>query len=235
MKAKAQSNWRLRDFVESLFWAVLLAVFVRTFLFTAYRIPTTSMAPTLRPGDFVFSNRIVFGLRLPWTNFKIGGRMPERGELVVFKYPDKPQVTYVKRVVGLPGDHLLIKDSQVFLNDEKLVLDPDPSPELQTLPGFDFVKVFRETLDQRSYSVMYSLDSKKEAGTFGPFIVPPGQIFLLGDNRDASDDSRYWGTVPIEKIEAKIFLIWLSMNIQSGDGSDLWPSVRRERLFQWLD
>ena len=108
-----------RDYLENILIAIILAVFVRNFVLTAYRVPTDSMAPVLQPGDFIFAFRLPFGMSLPWTEGKVVGNLPRRGDVVVFSFPDVPRVSFVRRVLGLPGDFVASKMGFIFINDQE--------------------------------------------------------------------------------------------------------------------
>jgi signal peptidase I len=230
-----------RDFFESVFIALFLAIFIRTFFITAYKIPTTSMAPTLLPGDFVFSNKIPFGLKIPFTDIKWGGRLPVRGELVIFKYPNNPKVTYVKRVIGLPGDRIEMRDKIVLVNEVPQALSKSQDLDLSQMPGSDYLELYQEKLVEDSHYLLYSKPSASDvqsisnlAHTMSAFVVPQNEVFLLGDNRDSSDDSRYWGSVPREQIEGKIFIVWLSLDWNDATGNRQMPRIRFDRVFKTL-
>ncbi|WII73433.1 signal peptidase I [Bdellovibrio sp. 22V] len=218
---------RWREYFTTLVLAVLFALFVRNFLVTAYKVPTGSMQPTLKPGDFIFSSRISYGFPLPFSQKKAAASMPERGDVVVFSYPNQPSVIYVKRVVGLPGDRVQIIKGRLFLNEEPLQYEKmannsdNPNPEL-----FD---IFEESTPESKWRVIFQ--KNPEDKDFGPLVVPPGEVFLLGDNRDASDDSRYWGTVPMAQVVGRVVLIWLSLDWQKKWGGGQYPSVRWNRVF----
>lgn len=219
---------RWREYLTTLVLAVLFALFVRSFLLTAYKVPTGSMQPTLKPGDFIFSSRLSYGVSIPFSNQRWNEIFPERGDLVVFTYPETPAITYVKRVVALPGDKVQISKGRLSINDQSLQYrrlegeDKDnPNPQL-----FD---IFEEKTESQTRRVIFQKQSEEK--DFGPLVVPPGEVFLLGDNRDASDDSRYWGTVPVDRVVGEVVLIWLSLDWQKKWGSDRYPSVRWERVF----
>lgn len=227
MRGERFKPWR--DYLENILVAVVLAICVRNFVLSGYKVPTTSMAPTLRPGDFIFAYRPPFGLKVPFSDTKVGVKPPKRGDVVVFTYPEQPNVNYVKRVVGLPGDRIKITDGQLTVNDEKATYKSlDPAPILD-LPGGEMFELFEESLLGHQRQVLFQKERMKK--NFGPLIVPPGEIFLLGDHRDSSDDSRYWGTVPLERIEGKVLVIWLSLNWQKKWGGERFPSLREERVF----
>lgn len=219
---------RWREYLITLILAVLCALLVRNYLMTAYKVPSGSMQPTLKSGDLIFSSRISYGFPIPFAQKKWGESQPERGDLVIFTYPNQPGVTYVKRVIGLPGDRLQIIKGRLVLNEEPLRYekvtkenDDNPNPEL--------FEIYQEILTDHKWPVIFQ--KKSEEKDFGPLVVPPGEVFLLGDNRDASDDSRYWGTVPMNQIQGRVFLIWLSFDWQKKWGGDRYPSVRWERVF----
>lgn len=219
---------RWREYITTLVLAILCALVVRNYLITAYKVPTGSMQPTLKPGDFIFSSRTSYGLTLPFTIKKWNISEPERGDLVVFTYPNQPFVNYVKRVIGVPGDRVQIVKGRLLINEEPLkyrkVTDPahdNPNPEM--------FEIYEEASVEQSWRVIFQKASEEK--DFGPLVVPPGEVFLLGDNRDASDDSRYWGTVPMSQVAGKVVLIWLSLDWQTKWGGDRYPSVRWERVF----
>lgn len=217
-------SWR--NYVQSILIAILLALLVRSFILAGYKVPTSSMAPNLIPGDFIFSFKLPFGVKVPLTDIHISGSLPQRGQIVVFTYPDQPKVTYVKRVIGLPGDRIQIQNGKIQLNGEYL--------KYQDLPGSnDLVgetfKLVEETAREGPRLLLYSKMPKKSQ--FGPLVVPPNEVFLLGDNRDSSDDSRYWGTVPSERIQGRVILIWLSLDWQNRILNNSMPQIRWQRTW----
>lgn len=222
---------RWRDYLTTLILAVLCALFVRNYLVTAYKVPTGSMQPTLKPGDFIFSSRISYGLPVPFSKEKWASSLPGRGDLVVFNYPNQPTITYVKRVIGLPGDRVQIVNGRLILNEQAMKYEKvlenqrdNPNPEM-----FD---IYQEFSGESHWRVIFQKQSEDK--DFGPLVVPPGEVFLLGDNRDASDDSRYWGTVPMTQVVGRVVLIWLSLDWQKKWGGDRYPSVRWDRVFSPL-
>lgn len=222
-----------RDYLENILIAVFLALLVRTFVLTGYKVPTGSMVPTLKPGDFVFAYKIPFGMRVPLIRTKIGGGQPRRGDIVVFTYPDQPRTSYVKRVVGIPGDVIEIQNGQLSVNHSPCVYEDQGTAQIDDLPNFGESKVLKEKATEGERFILASKDGKKTS--FGPMVVPPKEVFLMGDNRDTSDDSRYWGTVPLDRIEGKVVLIWMSLNWQrTGGETDLiskLPMIRWDRVF----
>jgi signal peptidase I len=221
-----------RDYIENILIAVLLALFVRAFVLTGYKVPTGSMAPTLLPGDFIFSYRLPFGLKLPFSEKKIFVHPPRRGDVVVFTYSEQPQVAYVKRVIGLPGDRIEIKNDHLIVNEKAFKYEPTDEHWRQNLPNPELFTVVKE----KGFGIDHELVLKKETERkdYGPIIVPPEEVFLLGDNRDSSDDSRYWGTVPFERIEGRVVFIWLSLNWQQKVWGNRLPTVRWDRSWSRL-
>lgn len=219
--------FRWQNYVESILIAILLALIVRTFVLTGYRVPTTTMAPSLLPGDFIFSFRLPYGIRLPLTDKKWAIKTPARGEIVVFTFPDQPRTNYVKRVIGLPGDLIEITKGRLRVNGKELQYQ-----QIESIPD-DVVEVTTETelwLESAEEGSRQVLRQKKSGDrSFGPISVPQDEVFLLGDNRDASDDSRYWGTVPVARVEGRVFLIWLSLSWGNQSGPFQWPKVRWDR------
>jgi signal peptidase I len=228
----------LREYTESLIVAVCLALVLRFFVISAYKIPTGSMLPTLKVGDFIFAYKLPYGFPIPFSGGeRWSARLPERGDVVVFRYPGNANVNYVKRVVGLPGDRIAIKDKKLFINDieaERRPLDPKI---ISDVPSAEMYSVYDESFGRLTanppHTIMSSVDSK--ADRFGPVVVPPGQIFVLGDNRDSSDDSRYWGTVPVSHLEGRVIMVWLSLDWMNLWGGEALPHVRWERLFKKVE
>lgn len=216
--------------MESLIVAVVLALILRFFVVSAYKIPTGSMAPTLKVGDFIFAYKLPYGIPVPFSDgHRWGQTSPGRGDVVVFRYPGNESVNYVKRVVGLPGDRIAIKDKKLLINDVEATYQALSEDAIQDLPGNEYYRAFEENMLGSTHLVIKK--SNDEADFFGPVIVPPGHIFVLGDNRDSSDDSRYWGTVPIKNLEGRVILIWMSFDWLNRWADDRFPTVRWDRVF----
>ena len=218
----AQPWWL--DWTAGLF-PVILAVFVlRSFLFEPFKIPSGSMIPTLLVGDLILVNKFTYGLRLPVIHTKLTeGAPPARGDVMVFRYPPRPSLDYIKRVIGVPGDEV------AYLN-KRLTINGQPVPKQPLKDFFDedsmrYSRQFAETIGERGWRVLN--DEDRPAFVPGaedfPFKencrysvegvtckVPPGHYFVMGDNRDNSLDSRYWGFVPDRNIVGKAFFIWMN-------------------------
>ncbi len=227
-------NWR--DYTENILIAVFLALCVRTFVMTGYKVPTSSMVPNLLPGDLIFSNRLPYGFRFPMFNIQWGSGEPKIGELIVFTYPEQPQIRYVKRVIGLPGDRIEMFGDQLVVNGEKLSYEQVSSEVAKKFVSNmdismdDFHLVIEKSAMFPERVLLLKQNKNLTTQTkFGPYIVPPKQVFVLGDNRDSSDDSRYWGSVPLDLIEGRVFLVWLSLNWQKKIWDHRLPTVRWER------
>ena len=188
--SKDKNKSAARDWAEALIVAFVIAMFIRAFILQAYRIPSSSMEDTLLKGDHILATKFTYGLTLPFTTEKIWGadKIPARGDVVIFTFPMNHEMDFVKRVIGLPGDVIEIKDKKVFINGKRFEI---PS-EKYTDP----------------FSI--NIGSNRVRDFFGPITVSPGHVFVMGDNRDQSYDSRFWGQVPIENIIGKAFIIYFS-------------------------
>ncbi len=212
------------DWTAGLF-PVILAVFVlRSFLFEPFKIPSGSMIPTLRVGDLILVNKFHYGVRLPVLNTKvIDNHAPQRGDVMVFRYPPQPSLDYIKRVIGVPGDEVAYLNKQLTVNGQPVPRQAEP--EFFDPDSMRYTKAFREQLDGRHYSTLN--DDERPAFVPGasdfPFRencnytvegvvckVPAGHYFMMGDNRDNSLDSRYWGFVPEANIVGKAFFVWMN-------------------------
>ncbi len=209
------------------FFPVILAVFLlRSFLFEPFKIPSGSMIPTLLVGDFILVNKYTYGIRLPVADVKvINVSEPQRGDVMVFRYPGDPSVDYIKRVVGLPGDTVTYRDKHLIVNGQEMPQQPDGSYSYVE-GGLDFVNLprMKETLGTHTHDILINPDAPnarlegvrdfphRENCTYGEreftCKVPQGNYFMLGDNRDGSSDGRYWGFVPDRNIVGKAVLVW---------------------------
>lgn len=228
----------MREYTESLIVAILLALVLRFFVVSAYKIPTGSMIPTLKVGDFIFAYKLPYGLPIPFTDgSRLNASLPSRGDVVVFRYPGNEQVNYVKRVVGLPGDQIAIKNKKLFINDIEAKYESISNDVIGDLPGAEYYAPFKESFGDAAGESTHEVITNRsdEADFFGPVVVPPGQIFVLGDNRDSSDDSRYWGTVPVKNLEGRVVVVWLSLDWMNLWAGERLPTVRWDRFFKKID
>jgi len=198
----------LVEYSRSFFPVLLVVLLLRSFVAEPFRIPSGSMMPTLEVGDFILVNKFAYGIRLPVLRTKvIPLGEPKRGDVVVFKYPQQPEVDYIKRIIGLPGDRVRYENKQLFINGQPMPLKPlgiysGDGPQGRMLGAH----MFEEDLA----GVFHAILQRPEAqGPEGEIVVPAGQYFVMGDNRDNSNDSRYWGFVPEENLVGRAMLIWM--------------------------
>jgi signal peptidase I len=228
-----------REYVESIGVAVLIALLLRAFVVEAFKIPSGSMIPTLQVGDHIFVNKFIFGARVPFSGIKVleHVREPRRGEVIVFIYPRDPEKDFIKRIVGIPGDNVQVcAGGQVLINGKPLRREPIPGPceyddydEDRPFGSWHKVRctAFREWNGNESYVTVHNEASPPPPVPLcNEWTVPSDQIFVMGDNRDNSHDSRYWGFVPYENIKGKAWFIWWSAGERS--------SVRLNRMFDTI-
>lgn len=189
------------EYSRSFFPVLLFVLVVRSFIFEPFRIPSGSMMPTLLEGDFIFVKKYSYGLRLPVTETKfIETGDPKRGDVVVFRLPSDPSINYIKRVVGLPGDTVTYERHRLTVNGEAIDLDPSDR-------RFGSVPVFVEDLDGRVHDILI-MNPEFSRGD-ATYRVPEGQYFMMGDNRDRSQDSRFIGMVPEEFLVGEAVRVWM--------------------------
>lgn len=228
------------DYARSFFPVILVVFLLRSFLVEPFKIPSGSMLPTLEIGDFILVNKFDYGIRLPILNvkvFEVG--QPRRGDVMVFRYPKDPALDYIKRVIGLPGDTVEYIDKRLIINGQPVAMEPAGSYEY-VAGGLNYVRAqtYWEHIDGRRHTAMVQPDlppvilyqvegafPHRENCTYNErgfrCRVPEGHYFMLGDNRDASNDSRYWGFVPDRNIVGRAFLIWMNL----GDLSRIGRSI----------
>ena len=191
----------LVDLSRSFFPVLAIVLVLRSFLVEPFQIPSGSMRPTLEVGDFILVNKYAYGLRLHVVGTKIVDiGEPQRGDVMVFKYPKDGETNYIKRVIGLPGDRIRYEDKQLFINGERV--------ETRFIARLPPMELRREDLGRVEHDIFLTLGQTGDSGE-GEWIVPEGHYFVMGDNRDNSNDSRYWGTVPEELVVGKAFAIWM--------------------------
>jgi signal peptidase I len=179
-----------RENVEAIIIAVVLALFIRTFVVQAFKIPSGSMEPTLLIGDHILVNKFIFGITIPLTDIKIAQFYnPKRNDVIVFKFPGDPSKDFIKRVIAIAGDQIQIKNKKIYING---------------IPFTDKYGVYREK------RIIKGEEGQANRDNYGPKKVPPNSLFVMGDNRDRSYDSRFWGVVDVKKVKGKAFLIYWS-------------------------
>jgi len=199
------------EYARAFFPVILVVFLLRSFLVEPFRIPSASMMPNLFNGDFILVNKYSYGIRLPVINLKvINLGDPKRGDVAVFRFPNDPSTNYIKRIIGVPGDRILYKDKRLYVNGKALEYDgarPYPGPYLAELGGM--ATRVTEILDGVRHDILVT-----DRPDHGPneFTVKPGHYFVMGDNRDYSNDSRYWGQVPDRNLVGRAFLIWFSLD-----------------------
>jgi signal peptidase I len=201
------------EYARSFFPILLIVLLLRSFLVEPFRIPSGSMMPTLLIGDFILVNKYTYGIRLPVLNTKIVEvGTPKRGDIVVFRFPKDPTVDYIKRVIGLPGDRIAYYNKQVAINGKPLTQTPvglyEGDGQESGALGVDLLL----TEDMGDFSHDILIRKGDPTAREGEFVVPEGQYFVMGDNRDNSNDSRFWGAVPEANLVGKAFFIWMSWN-----------------------
>lgn len=202
--ADAKVSWWV-DLGRSLFPVLLIVLIVRSFIVEPFRIPSGSMLPTLESGDFILVNKFGYGLRLPVAHTLIAPvGDPDRGDVAVFRYPVEPAQDYIKRIIGLPGDTVAYQNKRLTINGEVL-----PIERLGEWGPDDSFAVIREQIDADWHEAL--INQLSPARGFS-YTVPEGEYFVMGDNRDRSSDSRFWGPVPRDHLVGRAFFIWLSWN-----------------------
>ncbi|MFZ6753467.1 signal peptidase I [Undibacterium sp. Dicai25W] len=213
------------EYSGSFFPVIAMVFFLRSFLYEPFKIPSSSMLPTLFVGDLILVNKFTYGIRLPILNKKvIEINNPQRGDVMVFKYPEDPSVDYIKRVVGVPGDKVVYKNKKLLINGNEMTYQA--MPEFLDEEHLSYFKQYSENLTGVSHRILNDEQSpafvrdphnfpKRENCTYNidgfSCVVPDGEYFMMGDNRDNSLDSRYWGFVPDQNIVGKAFFIWMNL------------------------
>jgi signal peptidase I len=185
--------------ITELIVIVMVVLLIRVFVAQAYNIPSGSMKPTLLVGDFILVNKLVYRFS-----------EPKRGDIVVFKYPIDPNIDFIKRIVALPGEEVEVRNNQVFINGKPLPLTEVGRGEENGVRKFIYEEVMPEGI---KHKVQFYEDFPFSKRDFGPVVVPPNHYFVMGDNRDNSEDSRYWGFLPRENIVGKAFVIYFSGDV----------------------
>ncbi|MEK6707043.1 MAG: signal peptidase I [Bdellovibrionota bacterium] len=221
---KSKKKWLLENIIS--FGSALLIVFmIRSSVIEAFKIPSGSMIPTLLIGDHIFVNKFAYGLKVPFSDFFASRPTlilrrdpPKRGDIIVFKFPKDEDIYYIKRVVGVPGDTVEIRNKVLYINQTEIKRDPVNADQSEKVfkdldePRFssDNLELFTEHLNTADHPIMLDRNSILSEN-HGPIQVPPDNLFVMGDNRDYSNDSRFWGYVPMKNVRGKALVIWLSV------------------------
>ncbi len=214
------TSWQLLAVIVLVVFAVLLLLSIRAFLVEPYRIPSGSMMPTLLIGDHILVDKSAYGVRIPFTVKRLlDTGTPEHGDVVVFKYPEDPSIPFIARVVGLPGDKVSYYDKTLHVNGEAATQEL-VGPYLGSGPGSRMTgsELRKERLIGREHPILIQ---PRTPTVEGETVVPEGHYFVLGDNRDNSRDSRFWGTVPHENLIGKAFLVWWNGNSLGRAGTEV--------------
>lgn len=222
-EVKVKDPWWV-EYGASFFPVILIVFLLRSFLVEPFKIPSGSMIPTLQVGDFILVNKYTYGIRLPILNRKVLElNSPQRGDVMVFRYPEDPSLDYIKRVIGIPGDRVAYQNKRLTINGK-----PVPVQQLDDYLHSERLYYSRQYLEQlgaSEFRVLNDADAPPFVPGPAPFpkrdnctynasgvicTVPPGEYFVLGDNRDNSRDSRFWGFVPDQNIVGKAFFVWLN-------------------------
>lgn len=211
----------LVEYSKSFFPVLLIVFLLRGFIVEPFRIPSGSMLPSLYIGDFILVNKFAYGVRLPVLNVKVFDTgEPERGDVVVFRYPRDPSLDYIKRVIGLPGDHVAYYNKVLYINGKPVGREFVGQYEG---PGETHANEYRENLTESGHELL--LKPGRPNNLEGEYIVPSGMYFVMGDNRDNSNDSRVWGPVPERNLVGKAFMIWMHWS----------DSIRWNRIGDMID
>lgn len=197
---------KLRENVEAILVAIVLAMFIRTFIVQAFKIPSGSMKETLKIGDHILVNKFIYGIKIPFTDSTlISFKEPKRSDIIVFKFPEEPDKDFIKRVIGVAGDVIEIRNKRLYVNGEVTPYSQAIFTDPHIIPG-----------------------GIQPRDNYGPTSVPPNSFFVMGDNRDHSYDSRFWGFVDMKAVRGKAFIIYWSWDKENF-------SVRWRRIGQWLE
>lgn len=205
---ESEKKSTIREYYEALLIAIVFVNFARIFAFQAFKIPSGSMEDNLKIGDHIIVNKFIYGPQAPALRGLVPLRDVQRGDVIVFRFPEQPEVDFVKRVVALPGETVAVRDKKVFIDGKRLDEPYVVFDDERVYPAGPFLPEPYRSRDQ-----------------FGPFEVPPGEYFTMGDNRDHSHDSRYWGTVPRSLIKGRAFMVYWSFDMRPPQGTST-----RERL-----
>jgi len=217
-KKRAEQEPILVDYARSFFPVLIVVVLLRSFVIEPFRIPSGSMIPTLEIGDFIIVQKYAYGIRLPVINKKIiETGEPQRGDVVVFRYPIDPSINFIKRLIGLPGDRIEWTSDKKLMINGKLIAEETLEPyPYESRSGKIQATHLRETLPSADGDHFHNIILEPGMGGSGEWTVPQGHYFMMGDNRDNSSDSRFWGYMPEKYLVGKAAFVWLHWNWQTG-------------------
>lgn len=225
-KYTVRSRKFYKSYLEALVITLVIGLLLRAFVIAPYKIPTSTMMPALFSGDYVFVFKLPYGLKFPFLKKSGEVQNLKRGDVVLFSYTRDPDTKFIKRVLGLPGDKIEYKNRELVINGQVLNYKLLDSSAYSAIRSHDDLDFYSESIDANTTNtVIYNKDHKPEE--LGPIIVPENEVFLLGDHRDNSDDSRYWGMVPKKNLDGKVVIIWFSVDPETS-------SIRWNRLFTSL-
>lgn len=237
--SKSRQHWIIEN-VISLAVALFIVFMIRSSIIEAFKIPSASMVPSLLIGDHIFVNKFAYGFKVPFSDlvtdhpvYIVKRDPPKRGDVVVFMYPRDESFYYIKRVIGVPGDTVEIRNKVLYINQKMVTRDQIVGPEMQKVfapiddPKYtpSNLDLYTEHLDQSNHFIL--LDKTNFMGeSYPPTTVPPESLFVMGDNRDFSNDSRFWGFVPLKNVKGKAIVIWLSLWVNFQDGQFIFRPTR---------
>jgi len=226
----SRKKWIIEN-VLSLGLALLIVFMIRSSIIEAFKIPSGSMIPTLLIGDHIFVNKFAYGFKIPFSDlvtdhpvYVVKRDPPKRGDVIVFMYPKDESFYYIKRVIGTPGDTVEVRNKVIYINNKMIARDPITDGPADALfkkmddPKYTAANLdlYKEHLDSADHVIM--TDKSNYMGeNFGPVTVPAESLFVMGDNRDFSNDSRFWGFVPMKNVKGKAVVIWLSLWVSLSD------------------
>lgn len=224
VEKKKKKKSLVREYAEAIGVAVLLALVIRTLVVQAFTIPSGSMMDTLLVGDYILVNKFIYGAEVPFMGWHLPGlRQPARGDIVVFRYPLDEKRDFIKRIIAVSGDKLVLRGNEVLINSR-----PIPEPYLKPGTGGFVPPRYLADRGPGEPCLAQAAAAKTHPDQFGPIVIPRGYYFVMGDNRDNSQDSRYWGCLRRDQIRGKAFMIYWSWN-----GDDGWFRWRRLGKILW--
>ncbi len=197
-------NKSLQSTFKWIIFAIILAMSIRILFIGVFKVPTITMAPTLISGDYILSNKLAYGLKWPWMQSGFLVQLPQHGDIIVFKRLDRPQIQFVKRVVGLPGDKIMIKQGALYINSKKCDYSVDESYKSENF------QILLEQCSGQTRRILKALSGELKSKDTEETQLKDNEIYVLGDNRDTSEDSRDWGPIQLDQVSSKVFSIWLS-------------------------